>query len=267
MGNKVRLEKIPKRIISLVPSQTELLFDLGLREEVVGITKFCIHPKEWFRSKPRVGGTKKINLEKIKELQPDLIIGNKEENEKGQIEELIKYYPVWMSDIKTLDDAYWMIAGIGKITGKEQQAEDLTKKIKTGFEQLKSEAVSLPAGQAGLRSEGKKAMYFIWKDPYIVAGRDTFIDHMLNLCGLENVFDDKKSRYPEITAESIKLANPELIFLSSEPFPFKEKHIDEFKMICPGSQVLLVDGELFSWYGSRLLKAPAYFLQLIKSLK
>ena len=114
LGRKLILEKIPQRIISLVPSQTELLFDLGLEEEVVGITKFCIHPDSWFHSKTRIGGTKQFDFEKIKSLQPDLIIGNKEENDKEQIEELMKNFTVWMSDIKTLADACKMICEIGE---------------------------------------------------------------------------------------------------------------------------------------------------------
>src|SRR4051812_11307667 len=115
MGNAVELEGPPSRIVSLVPSQTELLFYLGLDKEVAGITKFCIHPAEMFHSKPRVGGTKKYDFEKIRQLAPDLIIGNKEENEQKQVEELQKLYPVWMSDIRNLADALQMIRSVGEL--------------------------------------------------------------------------------------------------------------------------------------------------------
>ncbi|MCK6650804.1 MAG: helical backbone metal receptor [Bacteroidia bacterium] len=254
LNRKIELPAIPKRIISLVPSQTELLYDLGLRDEVVGITKFCIHPDEWFRSKVRVGGTKKIDFEKIKELQPDLIIGNKEENEQGQIETLMKHYPVWMSEINTLKDAYDMITRIGTLVGKQQEATFLKLQIEFQFNQfIQSNTPS-----------NKKTAYFIWNDPYMVAGSNTFINEVLKLSGLENIFSDKNSRYPEVSAEELKMLQPELILLSSEPYPFKQKHMDELQVICPNAKILLVDGELFSWYGSRLIKTPDYLKDLNK---
>ena len=272
MGNTLSLPSSPKRIISIVPSQTELLYDLGLDEEVVGITKYCVHPKDWQETKIKIGGTKKLNLEKIKELKPDLIIGNKEENEKSQVLELMKHYPVWMSDIKTLEDALNMIEGIGKITGKENKALKIENDIREQFSHFK---LSL----SNLNIPNKRLAYFIWRKPYICAGANTFIDHMLHICGLENVFTTSflpspvlvegpgvMSRYPEITTEEIQKADPSLIFLSSEPYPFRQKHIEEFKKICPNSKVVLVDGEMFSWYGSRLLYSPAYFERLLQNL-
>ncbi|MGQ0828627.1 MAG: ABC transporter substrate-binding protein [Bacteroidota bacterium] len=253
LNRKIELPSPPKRIISLVPSQTELLYDLGLRDEVVGITKFCVHPQQWFRTKTRVGGTKKYDLEKIKQLQPDLIIGNKEENERGQIEELMKDYNVWMSDIYTLKDALNMIACVGMLVGKNEEATNLKLQIESQFHQFKTPYPSLST---------PKAVYFIWRNPYMIAGNNTFINEMLNCCGFNNVFADH-SRYPEITEKELKDANPQFIFLSSEPYPFKEKHIQEFQFICPDAKIITVDGEIFSWYGSRLLQAPAYFEKLL----
>lgn len=252
LNRKIELPSKPQRIISLVPSQTELLYDLGLRDEVVGITKFCIHPEEWFRSKTRVGGTKKIDFEKIKALQPDLIIGNKEENEQEQIEELMKHYNVWMSDIYNLKDATDMITRVGAIVGKQQESTLLKLRIESEFN-------SLPTVHSGI-----KTLYFIWNNPYMVAGETTFINEMLKASGFENAIQN--SRYPELTDEQIAAAAPELILLSSEPYPFKEKHVEEFKKICPNAKVEIVDGELFSWYGSRLLKAPGYFKQLFQKV-
>jgi ABC-type Fe3+-hydroxamate transport system substrate-binding protein len=249
MNRTLHQERIPQRIISLVPSQTELLYDLGLEEEVVGITKFCIHPTEWFKTKTRVGGTKKIDFEKIKALRPDLIIGNKEENEQGQIEELMKLYPVWMSDIKNLEDALTMILNIGGLTGKTAPAAELVNSISLEFLKLQ------------LPSVKRKAAYFIWRKPWMAAGKETFIDEMMQRCGLNNVFT--QTRYPEVIPEALGELQPEIILLSSEPYPFKEKHIQEIREYCPAARILLVDGELFSWYGSRLLKAPAYFRGLI----
>lgn len=253
LNRKIELSSPPKRIISLVPSQTELLYDLGLRDEVVGITKFCVHPEEWFRSKTRIGGTKKYDFEKIRALQPDLIIGNKEENEQVQIEELMKDYNVWMSDIYKLKDAYDMITRIGALVGKQQEATNLKLQIESEFQKILNP-----------KSEFLNVAYFIWNNPYMVAGNNTFINEMLRVCGFRNVFQE--TRYPEINVKQLADANPEVILLSSEPYPFKEKHIQEFKEICPNAKVLIVDGEIFSWYGSRLLQAPAYFGQLIEEI-
>jgi ABC-type Fe3+-hydroxamate transport system substrate-binding protein len=255
LNRKIELRASPKRIISLVPSQTELLYDLGLRDEVVGITKFCIHPDEWFRSKTRIGGTKKFDFEKIKALQPDLIIGNKEENEQTQIEALMELYPVWMSDIYTLKDALDMITRIGTLVDKRQEAVNLKLEIEYAFN-------SFIAAQSENKLPNRRVAYFIWNDPYMVAGHDTFINEMLNLCGLENVFTQKDSRYPEVSVNEIATTNPDLILLSSEPFPFKEKHIQAIQNICPSAVIKIVDGELFSWYGSRLKKSPDYFKSL-----
>ncbi len=256
LGNSLILSAHPKRIISIVPSQTELLYDLGLDEEVVGITKYCVHPKQWLDSKDVVGGTKKLNFEKIKALKPDLIIANKEENEKTQVLELMKDYPVWISDIKTLEDALNMIEGIGQITGKEKKATEIQNNIREQFSHFKLSTSSI--------SRPSPVLYLIWRKPFLSAGQDTFINHLLHICGLTNACKD--TRYPELTADQIREMNPALIFLSSEPYPFKQKHIQELKNICPQAQVVLVDGEMFSWYGSRLLYAPAYFERLLQNL-
>ncbi len=248
MNRTIRLENPPARILSVVPSQTELLYALGLEDRVVGITKFCIHPETWFRSKTRVGGTKKLDLSKIRALNPDLIIANKEENDRLQIEQLMTEFPVWMSDIQTLDDALEMIACVGSLTQKRDEAEAISHNIQTAFARLSLSQIQ------------RSVAYFIWKSPYMAAGAGTFINEMLVKCGLKNIFEH--SRYPEISAEEIRKAAPALILLSSEPFPFREKHIQEFKTLCPFSDIRVVDGEMFSWYGSRLQQSPAYFKQL-----
>jgi ABC-type Fe3+-hydroxamate transport system substrate-binding protein len=252
---EVKLRSITKKIISVVPSQTELLFDLGLQEEVIGITKFCIHPNEWFRSKLRVGGTKNLNLEKIRQLQPDLIIANKEENDQNQIKMLMEEFPVWISDIKNLNDALEMISEVSKITDKTEAGKSIIQKIKiefTTFEKSNSGKIS--------------CAYLIWENPLMTVGRDTFISDMMNRCGLLNIFSDQM-RYPEINIDDLRTKNPQVILLSSEPYPFKEKHIENFRNMFPGSVILAADGEMFSWYGSRLLKTPAYFTELSEKIK
>ncbi|HET6227024.1 MAG TPA: helical backbone metal receptor [Bacteroidia bacterium] len=257
----IEIPDAPKRIISLVPSQTELLYDLGLRDEVVGVTKFCVHPNEWYRNKTRVGGTKQYDFEKIKILQPDLIIGNKEENEQEQIEALMSLYPVWMSDIYTLSDSIQMISQIGELVNKKAEATMMVSRIKSAFEVFYNFRASTALKQL-------KVAYFIWRMPYMVAASHTFIHHLLEQCGFKNVFaGDAFQRYPEITAQQLAQANPDVILLSSEPYPFKEKHVAEFQTICKHAKIVTVDGELFSWYGSRLLHAPDYFKGLIESLQ
>lgn len=241
----------PRRIVSLVPSQTELLADFGLDNQVVGITKFCIHPSDWFRNKKRVGGTKTINLEKIAALRPDLIIGNKEENQQEQIEALAQNFPVWMSDIQNLAAALEMIEALGRITDRLEPAIALVSDIKAGFEGLNLVKKTAPMTVA----------YLIWRKPYMAAGGDTFLHDMLEHAGFHNIFGDRP-RYPEITHADLAAAQPDVVFLSSEPYPFAEKHLVELKNICPFAKIMLVDGEIFSWYGSRLKLAPAYFQQL-----
>jgi len=260
-SHTIFLETPPKRIISLVPSQTELLFDLGLDDEVVGITKFCVHPPEWFHSKKRIGGTKKLHVDIIHQLQPDLIIANKEENVKEQVDELSKDYPVWISDVNSLSSANDMIQQIGRLTNKVERSKEIIATIKTNFNQLP--VITNKPGTC----------YLIWKDPYMTVGGDTFIHSMMDTAGFDNIFKGRK-RYPVVTIEELLIASSsrttpcELILLSSEPFPFKEKHIDELKQSLdkiglPKAKILLVDGEMFSWYGSRLQHAPGYFKELL----
>ncbi len=262
MGRTVSLTKRPLRIISTVPSQTELLFHLGLENEVVGITWFCIHPSDYFRAKPKIGGTKKLNFEQIASLNPDLIIANKEENDRAQLEELAKHYPVWISDIETLDDALLMIGMLGEITDTGEKAHELCGRIIDGFAQLP------------VADYNRRAAYLIWRNPWMGAGNNTFIHNMLDLCGYTNVLhrfetasydaETDSLRYPRVELEELKELAPEVVLLSSEPFPFKEKHIEEIRQVLPFAEIKLVDGEMFSWYGSRLLHSPEYFASLMK---
>jgi ABC-type Fe3+-hydroxamate transport system substrate-binding protein len=253
LNRAVTLQAAPKRIISIVPSQTELLFYLGLDTEIVGITKFCIHPADKVKQVSKVGGTKQLNIERIHQLQPDLIIASKEENDQAQVEELMKHYPVWISDINNLPTSLEMINKVGEITNRELAAKHLIERIQLQFDEL------IPA------TELLRVAYLIWRKPYMVAGNFTFINSMLHLCGFANAINT--DRYPEVSAEELVAAKPDVVLLSSEPYPFDQKHMDEFKGLLPSTPVILVDGELFSWYGSRLLHAPAYYKELICKLK
>ncbi len=254
IGRNVEVSCPPQRIVSIVPSQTELLSNLGLSKEVVGITKFCVHPEEWFRTKDRVGGTKQLHIEKIKFLNPDLVIANKEENLQEQVIELSKTFPVWVSDIKTLEQALQMMQRVGLLVDKEQKANSLVKDISNGFKNFNTAAAP------------KRVAYFIWKDPWMSVGGDTFISNIIESIGWVNVLSNE-CRYPEITLDQLVNYNPDIVLLSSEPYPFKEKHIPEIKAVLPATEVVLVDGEMFSWYGSRLLKAVTYLEELVIKLK
>jgi ABC-type Fe3+-hydroxamate transport system substrate-binding protein len=231
-----------------------LLYYLGLDEEVIGITKFCVHPKHWFKTKTRVGGTKTINIEKIISLKPDLIIANKEENVKEQIEQLEKFARVYVSDVSNLDDAKNMIIEIGGLVNKEAKAKLLVTEIEEKFLQLNA-----------INQNKIPAAYFIWRNPYMSVGRDTFIHDIMQRCGFKNIFKDQ-FRYPEVNIEQLKKLNCKILLLSSEPYPFKQKHIDELQPLLPNTKIILVDGEMFSWYGSRLLVAADYFMQLAQNI-
>ena len=240
------------RVISLVPSLTEFLWALGLQEEVVGITKFCVHPNQWWREKTRVGGTKQLHLEVIASLEPTLIIANKEENTKADIELLQSKYEVLLTEINTLDDAFFYLQEIGKRVERAAQANALVAQIKAKFAQL------------GPIGNGATFLYFIWQDPYFVAGPNTYIHALLSHFGFENYCAIE--RYPELkealSQKESASDHPNFLFLSSEPYPFEEKHFKALQQEFPQSKILLIDGEMCSWYGSRMLEVPRYFAQL-----
>ena len=236
------------RVISLVPSITEALFDLGLTEnEIVGRTKFCIHPSEKVKNVEIIGGTKNLNLEKIRSLKPDLILANKEENVKEQVKALMKDFKVYVYNTETIEDNYYLLKNLGLLFNKEEKAQIFNLKI---FEVLHQTKISPTI----------KVAYLIWNNPYMTVGSDTFIHHILTEIGFENIFKNQ-TRYPEIKTED--LAEADVIMLSSEPFPFKEKHIAELKEVYPDKKIMIVDGEAFSWYGTHLAKCEIYFKELI----
>lgn len=251
MQRQVALPALPQKIISLVPSLTELLYELGLSQRIVGVTKFCVHPAQARKTKTIIGGTKQFRMEVIHHLYPDLIIGNKEENYREGIESLSLHYPVWMSDITTLEDALQMILSIGNITGTEAKAFALAENIRQKFVLLKEKTAfcSRP-----------RVLYLIWRRPWMAAGKNTFIDDMLQWAGWQNVL--ALPRYPVLTEKQMTELAPDWVFLSSEPFPFGQKHIAELRPLLPKARFQLVEGQMFSWYGSRLLHSADYFASL-----
>jgi iron complex transport system substrate-binding protein len=258
IGVSHTFEASPKRIISLVPSQTELLYDLGLEESIVGITKFCLHPFHFKSIKTIVGGTKNVKIDKVKALQPDIIIANKEENTKEMVEELSKICPVWVTHIQTIEDNLQMISDFGQLFNKRTEAQKWSDKINFAF--LDFQEFMKPI-------KWIKAVYFIWANPYMVAGKGTFINEMLQLNKFENIYANREERYPEIIIQKMRIqGDPDLVFLSSEPFPFNDEHAFELGRFTHHAKTVFVDGEMFSWYGSRLLKAFDYFKKLHQRL-
>ncbi len=253
LGHEIICDKTFRRIVSTVPSQTETILHFIEPDRLIGRTKFCIHPKDKKDLVEKIGGTKNLQVDKIIDLQPDLIIANKEENTQEQIATLQNHAPCYVSDIKNMKDVFNMVNDLGILLNCEDQAEALISTI----QKLKT---TKPNG-----AKPKSVLYLIWKDPYMSVGGDTFIHSMLREAGFKNIHEFK-TRYPICSLESFTDDPPDFVFLSSEPYPFKEKHIKAVQNELPHSKVLLVDGELFSWYGSRLLKSYPYFKQLRKEL-
>lgn len=251
-GATVTLPQPPRRMVSLVPSQTALLADLGLDDEVLGLTRFCIHPPDWKQRKTIVGGTKQVHIERIRTLEPDLILANLEENTRDMVEALDALAPVYVTDVKTIADALSLIRTVGQMTDRFARAEALATTIDKAF-------AALPVF-APLR-----AAYLIWQDPMMTVGHDTFIHDVMAHAGLKNVFGNHM-RYPEITDKDLVAVQPDVVLLSSEPYPFKEKHAQPLRTLLPDTAVHLVDGEVFSWYGSRLRHTPAYLHQLRQAM-
>ena len=256
LNRTLSFKTTPKRIVSLVPSQTELLHDLGLEESIVGITKFDIHPAHYLKTKTIVGGTKQVHFDKIKALKPDIILCNKEENTKEMVLELEKIAPVHISDIFTFDDVFELFKQYGALF-------DIVDKAEVFSQQLNNELTSFQAFISNRPIQ--RVAYFIWKKPWMVAGGNNIINHLLGINKFDNCFSDTP-RYPEIQLEELSNQNLDILLLSSEPYPFADKHIQELKVLLPEVKIVLVDGEYFSWYGTRLIKAFSYYKELHNSL-
>lgn len=230
-----------------------MLVDLGLESSIVGITKFCVHPYHLKQTKTVVGGTKNIHLEKIKQLQPDFILCNKEENTKEIVEQCEQIATTHVSEIYNIQDSIDLIKTYGELLSCRTEASKIIEKINFNLNNFNAFIAD---------KEVLKVAYFIWRKPWMVAANNTFIDYLLELNKFENIYKDKE-RYPEVEIKNMHLeGNPDLLFLSSEPFPFKEEHALELGKCTHHAKTIFVDGEMFSWFGSRLIKAFDYFQQL-----
>jgi len=258
LGREITLKNTPKRIVSLVPSQTELLYDLALENEIVGITKYCVHPFNLLPTRTVVGGTKKVDYEKIKALNPDFILCNKEENAYDMLPELEKIAPTYFSDVNSIQDAVDLILRLGTIFNRRTESDNLAHKIEYKLNDFKAFIEDKPV---------RKVAYFIWAKPWMVVGNDTFINEMLKLNKFENIYNDM-SRYPKVEINKIRHdGDPDVVFLSSEPFKFTDDHAFEIATFTNRSITVFADGEMFSWFGSRMLLAFDYFKELHKKLE
>ncbi|GIM48111.1 iron ABC transporter [Collibacillus ludicampi] len=250
----IEFEFPPRRIVSLCPSITETLFALDLEEQIVGKTRYCIHPEDKVKQVTNVGGTKKIQEDLIRTLNPDLIIAEKEENTKEMVESLSRDFPVFVADVENYAGALRLIRDLGFLTNREEKARHYVEEIEEQFKNMP-------------KVRDCKVAYLIWKKPFMVAGNHTYIHSILETCGFTNVFRDYEGRYPSVTEDDLKQAAPDFLFLPSEPFPFTDSHKDELQQLFPEMKVILVDGEIFSWYGVRMMKVPSYINQLLREMR
>lgn len=252
LGRQVNTVHSPKRIISICPAITETLFALGLENEIIGRTKYCIFPKGVVENVQVVGGTKQVNLEMIRELQPDLILAEKEENTEEIVHALEKIAPVFVLEVQSIEDAFRFIQTLGFLTNREQKAEQIISTCKSSFPIF-------------TQVQNGNAAYVIWRKPYMVVGGTTYINDVLHTLGFNNPFEKDGARYPAVTKEEFIDANLDVLFLASEPFPFKEKYIAEFQAFLPNTKIVLVDGEMF-WYGSKMITAGPYLKELMEMI-
>lgn len=259
LGTVHSFSETPKRIISLVPSITETLYELGLEEQIIGITKFCVHPFHFKSTKVNVGGTKKVHIEKVRALKPDIIIANKEENTEEIVQQLQEICTVWVTDVENFEDTIQMINDFGTIFKRKTDAQKWVDKLlfaKTDFEAFMK---NVPQ---------RKVAYLIWREPFMAAGGATFIDYLLKTNHFENIYRKREERYPEIEIRKMRIqGDPEIVFLSSEPYPFKEEHAFEVGRSTHHAKTIFIDGEMFSWFGTHLFKAFQYFKLLQERLK
>jgi ABC-type Fe3+-hydroxamate transport system substrate-binding protein len=259
-GVALALAAPPRRIVSLVPSLTETLCALGLAEALVGVTAYCVAPRDVVRAKRRVGGEKDPDLATIRALQPDLVVANIEENLREHVEALRAWdIPVWVTYPRTVAEGLAMIRDLGEVTGTGERARAILADLEPLYARVRT---------ASARRRPVPVFYAIWRQPWMTIGRDTYIHDLLAVCGAHNVFADAPARYPVVTLDEVAARRPEVIVLPDEPFRFRRVHLDDFAPYADvpavrARRVHLVDGKPFSWHGPRVGEAlctlPALF--------
>lgn len=275
LGREVPLDRAPQRIVSLCPSQTETLVDLGAGERLVGRTKFCIHPEAIVKDIPEIGGTKQVRMADLDALAPDLILAEMEEQTPELVAELEENYPVFVTRVENIPDALTMIRDVGALLDGAfahlSTAQLPQKPIPADRPALKTAQTLATEIDRSLQAiaplaQPMSCVYLIWENPVMGVGANTYINSVLSYMGLVNGLLTHEGRYPTLSHAEIKTLSPSVLMLSSEPFPYKTKHLEVYQALLPQTQVMCVDGEMFSWYGTRMQKAAAYLAQLANKL-
>jgi len=240
-----------RRIVSLVPSLTETLCEVGGRARLMGCTAFCIRPKDVLKdpSVIKVGGTKTVNRERVMALNPDLLLVNLEENELADIDFFKARVECYVNGVKTVAEGIHSIREVAMLIGTPDKAEEFAGRAELALAKLIQQSKD---------KTPRRLFYPIWKDPWMSINRDTFIHDHLRLCGAENIFSGAPERYPVITLEQVRAANPEIVWLPSEPFVFKQKHAPELAALLPNARIELVDGDNVCWFGTRQIEGMEY---------
>jgi ABC-type Fe3+-hydroxamate transport system substrate-binding protein len=242
----------PQRIVSLIPSTTELLCDLGLADRLVGVTVYCVEPRDVVRGKPKIGGEKNPDLQQIHRLTPDLVVANVEENVRAHVETLRGWgIPVWVTYPRNVDDSLRMIRELGEVTGVPERAAALLEELDPLVAHTRAMAAERPR---------VPLFYAIWRNPYMSLNADTYLSDVLTTCGAANIFADCAERYPAVTLDEVAARSPSVILLPDEPFRFRRVHLKDFAPYAGvpavrDSRIHLVDGKPFSWHGRRLADA------------
>lgn len=250
-GVALELAAPPQRIVSLIPSTTELLCALGLAEALVGVTVYCVEPRDIVRGKTRVGGEKDPDLAVIRRLAPDLVVANIEENRLEDVAALrAAGVPVWVTWPRTVAEALTMIRDLGEVTGAHERARALLDTLEPLYARARERAAT---------RRPVPVFYPIWRQPWMTIGADTYVHDLLATCGGANVFGDR-TRYPTVALDEVAARAPEVILLPDEPFRFRRAHLADFEPYptvpaVRGHRIHLVDGKPFSWHGPRLAEA------------
>ena len=248
------------RIVSLCPSLTELVFDLGKGDDIVGRTKFCVHPAERVTAVESVGGTKNPKVDRILALKPDLVLMNEEENRVEDARALeAGGLAVHVSMPRTARETAEMVRSIASAVQAAARGESIARDIEARAARVREGAV----GRRPLRYA-----YLIWREPWMTVSDDTFIAELLGMAGGENVFGEATDRYPTVTLDDLAREAPRVVLLPNEPFPFQTRHVVELTAALgwDESRFQLVDGELLSWHGSRTPRGIDYAEQVITSV-
>ncbi|HEU5393471.1 MAG TPA: cobalamin-binding protein [Candidatus Methylomirabilis sp.] len=263
LGREVSVPVLPRRVVSLIPSVTEICFALGAGDRVVGVTSFCTEPPAGVAEKVRVGGEKNPDLERIRRLRPDLVIANVEENRKPDVDALAESdIPVYVIYPRGVGEGITLLRTLGELLGVPAAGEAQAARVEAALEEVRR----LRAGCAPLR-----VFCPIWKNPWMACNRDTYVHDVLVTCGGENITAERPERYPRVTLEEVAAAAPEVILLPDEPFRFGPKHLPLFSVF-PGmpavrdGRLYCIDGKWISWYGPRMAEGLPALTRVILGL-